>query len=103
MYVLPSALCLYVCIYVCLSVLTTDKVGCDGLSNLNNDEEKLNVISFIWSPFRNAILSLKVSLPPPHPGFSGKWMGRPAVSVISYFSIVSLCLEGKLPEYRVCS
>lgn len=40
----------------------SDKVGCDGLSHLQNDEYKLNSINFIWSPMQtSAICSLRVS------------------------------------------
>lgn len=41
-------------------LLEIDKVGCDGLSNFQNDEQ-LNSISFYWSPLHLSILTVKMN------------------------------------------
>ena len=36
-------------------------MSCDGLSDVQNSDQLLNVVSFVWSPLRPATLSFKVN------------------------------------------
>ena len=38
-----------------------DAMSCDGLSDVQNSDQSLNVVSFVWSPLRPATLSFKVN------------------------------------------
>ena len=40
---------------------TPDAMSCDGLSDIQNSDQSLNVVSFVWSPLRPASLCFKVN------------------------------------------